>query len=213
MKLWSESFSHGEPIPESFAFGKRDPEGRIALSDNLSPHLAWSDLPAGTRSLVLICHDPDVPSRPDDVNQDGRRIPSDLPRVTFFHWLLLDLPTDSSSLPAGAFSSGITPRGKAGPDVPGHAGLRQGVNDYTGWFAGHPDMGGTYFGYDGPCPPWNDTIVHHYHFTLYALDVARAPVESAVTGDALRAAVAPHVIGQASLMGTYSIAADAKDAG
>ena len=32
-------------------------------------------------------------------------------------------------------------------------------------------MSGDYFGYDGPCPPWNDSIVHHYVFTVYALDV------------------------------------------
>lgn len=212
MRLWSESFHHGAAIPEAFAFGKRDPNGRIALSDNRSPQLGWSDLPTGTRSLVLVCHDPDVPSRPDDVNQEGRRIPADLPRVTFFHWLLMDIPASSTSLEAGALSSGITPRGKPGPEVAGHM-MRQGVNDYTAWFSGDPDMGGTYFGYDGPCPPWNDTIVHHYHFTLYALDVARAPVEGAVTGEALRAAIAPHVLGQAALMGTYSIASDATDRG
>ena len=53
-------------------------------------------------------------------------------------------------------------------------GARQGINDYTGWFAGDKDMAGNYFGYDGPCPPWNDEIPHRYVFTLYALDVAAA---------------------------------------
>jgi len=213
MKLWSESFEHEAPIPEAFAFGKRDAAGQIALAGNRSPHLAWSELPAGTRSLVLLCHDPDVPSRPDDVNQPGRRVPRDLPRVAFFHWSLLDIDPHTPSLPEGALSSGVTPRGKPGPDVPGHGGLRQGVNDYTGWFAGDPEMAGTYFGYDGPCPPWNDTLVHHYHFTLYALDVPRCPVGSDLSGAAIRAALAPHVLASATLMGTYTIAADAVDAG
>jgi phosphatidylethanolamine-binding protein (PEBP) family uncharacterized protein len=43
-----------------------------------------------------------------------------------------------------------------------------------GWFAGDNDMRGDYYGYDGPCPPWNDEIVHRYVFTLFALDVAEA---------------------------------------
>ena len=51
-------------------------------------------------------------------------------------------------------------------------GARQGVNSYTSWFASDHDMSGDYFGYDGPCPPWNDALVHRYVFTLYALDVA-----------------------------------------
>ena len=63
----------------------------MTFSDNLNPHLAWSDVPAGTRSLALICHDFDVPSRPDDVNQPDREVPSDLPRVDFFHWVLVDI--------------------------------------------------------------------------------------------------------------------------
>ena len=32
-------------------------------------------------------------------------------------------------------------------------------------------MAGDYYGYDGPCPPWNDDLLHHYHFRVYALDV------------------------------------------
>ena len=43
-------------------------------------------------------------------------------------------------------------------------------NNYTDWFAGDENMAGDYFGYDGPCPPWNDEIIHHYHFILYALN-------------------------------------------
>lgn len=213
MQLWSESFEPGGPIPETFAFGRRDAEGRIALAGNRSPHLGWSGVPAGARSLALVCHDPDVPSRPDDVNQPGRRIPRDLPRVDFVHWLVMDISPSLTALPEGAFSAGITPRGKPGPSVPGYAGLRQGVNDYTGWFAGDAAMAGTYFGYDGPCPPWNDTLVHHYHFTLFALDVARCPVDADLTGAAVRAALASHVLASASLMGTYTIAADAVDVG
>src|SRR5450830_543763 len=171
MKLWSDSFQDGTAIPGEFAFAVPDAKSHIALSSNKNPHLVWSDVPAGTKSLVLVVHDPDVPSRGDDVNQEGRTVPANLPRVDFFHWVLIDLPSTMTKIACGEFSNGVTPRGKAGPQA-AHA-ARQGINDYTGWFAGDKDMAGDYFGYDGPCPPWNDSIPHRYVFTLYALNVAR----------------------------------------
>ena len=203
MKLWSDSFADGARIPGEFAFAVIDPATHVRLSSNRNPHLAWRDAPAGTKSFALICHDPDVPSRPDDVNQEGREIPATLPRVEFFHWALADLPASTSKVDAGGQSAAVTPRGKAGPDA--YGGLRHGVNDYTGWFAGDADMGGDYYGYDGPCPPWNDSILHHYVFTVYALDVARAPVEGRFTGAQLRQAIEPHVLGQASITGVYTL--------
>ena len=72
MKLWSDSFEDGQAIPTRFAFGKHDAESHVTLCENENPHLAWSELPEGTRSLVLIVHDSDVPSRGDDVNQHTR---------------------------------------------------------------------------------------------------------------------------------------------
>ena len=211
MKIESESFADGAAIPVRHAFGKHHPEQHVELSDNASPPLSWSDLPAGTKSLALLCHDPDVPSVGDDVNREGKRVPADLPRVDFFHLVLVDVPPDAAPFAEGELGRGVTPRGKAGPSAP--RGYRWGLNDYTGWFSGDADMKGDYFGYDGPCPPWNDTIVHHYHFTLYALDIARCPVEGSFTGADVRAAIAGHVLGQASIVGTYTIAPDATDRG
>lgn len=98
MKLVSSSFADGQPIPGDFSFCIPDPAHHVCLGKNLNPHLAWSDVPTGTKSFVLICHDPDVPSRGDDVNQEDRTVPATLPRVDFFHWVLIDLPaslTDS----------------------------------------------------------------------------------------------------------------------
>jgi Raf kinase inhibitor-like YbhB/YbcL family protein len=202
MKLYSNDIRNGEPITEAFAAGRPTAEG-VGFSDNLSPHLAWSELPAGTRSLVLICHDPDVPSRGDDVNQADREVPASLPRVDFFHWVMVDLPPTLTQLAQGEFSRGFTARGKEGPAT--LHGARHGLNDYTGWFAGDAQMGGNYFGYDGPFPPFNDSIVHHYVFTLYALDVARLPVEGSFTGPQVRQALAGHVLAQAAITGTYTL--------
>jgi phosphatidylethanolamine-binding protein (PEBP) family uncharacterized protein len=66
MKLWSDSFDDGGRIPDECAFAVIDPAHRVRLSSNRNPHLEWSDVPHGTKSFVVICHDRDVPSRPDD---------------------------------------------------------------------------------------------------------------------------------------------------
>ena len=203
MKLWSDSFTDNGRIPAQFAFCAIDPATHATLSDNKNPHLAWSGVPAGTQSLALICHDRDVPSKGDDVNQEGRQVPSDLPRVDFFHWTLIDLPAALTSIAAGEFSSGVTARGKSGPAA-AH-GARQGINDYTPWFASDPEMSGDYFGYDGPCPPWNDTILHHYVFTLFALDVPTLAVEGAFTGDQVRTAMQGHILAEVAITGIYTL--------
>ena len=203
MELTSISFADGERIPAEYAFCAPDPKSRARLSNNRNPALEWSELPMGTRSLVLICHDYDVPSKPDDVNQEGRTISAKLPRVDFYHWVLVDLDPGLAMIKAGDFSDGVTARGKRGPEGP--HGTRQGTNDYTMWFGADKDMAGDYFGYDGPCPPWNDEIVHHYVFTLYALGTARCDVSGKFKGPDVLSAMRGLVLAQASLTGLYAL--------
>jgi Raf kinase inhibitor-like YbhB/YbcL family protein len=202
MKLVSDSFADGAAIPMRCAFGKYHPETHVTLSDNLSPHLAWSEVPAGTKSFAIVCVDTEVPSRGDDVNKEGRVVPFDLPRVEFVHWVLVDLPESVRSLAEGEACRGVTPRGK-GPEGP--HGSRQGLNDYTSWFAGDPAMNGQYHGYDGPCPPWNDEREHRYTFTVFALDVERLAVEGSFTLADVRRAMEGHVLDKASITGTYAM--------
>jgi Raf kinase inhibitor-like YbhB/YbcL family protein len=201
--LLSSSFQQGQRIPAEFAFGAPDPAQHVRLSANRNPHLRWTGVPSTARSLVLLCVDSDVPTRPDDVNQEGRTVPADLPRTDFYHWVMVDVPPSVTELAAGSASDGIVARGKPAPRGP--AGSRQGLNDYTLWFAGDADMGGQYFGYDGPCPPWNDALLHHYHFVLYATSLDRCPVEGAFTGQQVQQAIARHVLAEARLTGTYSL--------
>ena len=203
MQIQSSSFGHMTRIPAAYAFGAQDPATHVRLSDNLNPALAWRDLPAGTKSLVLICVDTDVPTRPDDVNQEGRVVPASLPRCAFYHWVMVDIPATVAGIEAGACSRGITPHGKKNP--PGPTGSRQGLNDYTAWFAGDPGMQGQWHGYEGPCPPWNDEILHHYHFVLYATDLERCPVEGSFTGAEVEAAIKGHVLAEARLTGIYTL--------
>ena len=207
MKFTSSALRDQQAIPAEYAFGIPDPEQHVALGANINPPFEWSELPPNTQSLVLIVHDRDVPTRADDVNQEGRTVPADLPRADFYHWILVDLPPDPAHIGAGEFSQGVTPGGKSGPEGP--RGARQGINNYREWFAGDPAMTGDYFGYDGPCPPWNDSIIHHYVFTLYALDVVRCPVEGSFTGPDALAAIAGHILDQASIIATYSLNPDA----
>ena len=203
MKLSTTAFADMGIIPAECAFGRIDPAQHVALSANRNPDFRWSDLPAGTQSLALVCHDPDVPSRGDDVNKEGHVVPASLPRVDFFHWVLVDLPADTPPIARGEFSDGVTARGKPGPHAP--RGARQGISNYTDWFAGDKDMGGNYFGYDGPCPPWNDELPHHYVFTLYALDVPRLAVSGIFGGPEALAAMKGHVLAQAAVTGRYTL--------
>ncbi len=202
MKLTSQSFTDNATIPGEFAFCIPAAAGHVCLGRNLNPHLAWTSIPAGTRSFALICHDPDVPSKGDDVNQEGRVVPASLPRVDFFHWVLVDLPAALREIAAGSFSAAVTPGGKPGPQAP-HG--RHGINDYTAWFAGDESMRGDYYGYDGPCPPWNDERVHRYVFTLYALDVECIALDGRFGGAEVRNALAGHVLAEAKLAGLYSL--------
>ncbi|MDH5540102.1 MAG: YbhB/YbcL family Raf kinase inhibitor-like protein [Rhizobacter sp.] len=202
MRLWSDSWVNGERIPARCAAGRIDSGTGVVFSDNLNPHLAWAEVPDGTRSFALICHDFDAPSLADDVNRPDREVPADLPRVDFFHWVLVDLPPTLGEIAEGEFSRGFAPRGKPGPGS--RHGSRAGLNDYTGWFAGNAELAGNYFGYDGPFPPFND-YSHHYVFTLYALAVPRAPVDGNFSGSLVREAIFAHVLAAATHSGTYTL--------
>lgn len=203
MELTSSGFNNGERIPDECAFCNPDPTRHVCLGQNQSPQLAWHDIPQGCQSFVLICHDPDVPSRGDDVNQEGKSIPASLPRVDFFHWVAVDIPATVVSINAGAFSSEVTRQGKPGPAGP--FGSRQGINNYTDWFAADQNMRGDYYGYDGPCPPWNDEIVHRYIFTVYALDIPTLAVTGRFGAPEVLAAIEGHVLAKGQLTGNYTL--------
>ena len=203
MKITSDTFEDGGIIPGRCGFCVKDPKTFLRLSHNLSPQLEWRGAPEGTQSFALVCIDPDAPAtKPDYVNTPGTLIPAKYPRGSFVHWLMTDIPASVTELAEGACSRAVIPGGKripAGPD-----GSRQGLNDYTGWFAGDQNMEGPYLGYDGPCPPFNDSIPHHYIFTVYALDVPSLGLTGAFTLAELRRALDGHVLAEAELMGRYT---------
>ena len=126
-----------------------------------------------------------------------------LPRQEFFHWVMVDIPADVREIAEGACSDGFVVGGKQAPAGP--AGARQGINDYTGWFAGDATMAGTYRGYDGAYPPANDARVHRYFFRLFALDIATLPVDGDFSAAQVHAAMQGHVLAEAAIHGTYTL--------
>lgn len=210
MQLFSNDFKNNEALDPKFAFGRPDGQGKMTFSDNLNPHLAWSDIPEGVKSFILLCLDPDVPAIAVKINEDGVSIPSNVPRTEFFHWAVANIPVDVTEIPQGACSNGVKAGGKQ--ETQGFAGSLQGRNDYTKFFAENEEMAGDYFGYDGPCPPWNDERPHHYRFSLYALDVEELNLPEAFTGDDLLMAMSGHILDGASLTGTYTLNKNLLDA-
>jgi len=152
LTLISAAFAHEAAIPRKYTCD----------GDDLSPPLEWSGAPAGTRSLALIVDDPDAPD------------PA-APKMTYVHWVLYDIPPETTSFPEATDVS---------RDAPG---TREGTNDWDRT------------GYGGPCPPIGR---HRYFHKLYALDTVLGDIGHPTAAE-LAAAIEGHVVARAELMGTY----------
>jgi Raf kinase inhibitor-like YbhB/YbcL family protein len=108
LTITSPSFTHEGQIPRKYTC-----EGADA-----SPPLAWSGVPDGTKSLVLIVDDPDAPD-------------PKAPKMTWVHWVLYNLPATSTGLPEAVAARGLP------------AGTREGLNDWkrTGYGGPCPPIG------------------------------------------------------------------------
>ncbi len=202
LQVTIEGISEGQRIPEEFAFGIRTDDEPFTFGANVSPAIRWSAGPDGTKSYAIIMHDRSVPTVFDDANQEGKTIPADLARMDFMHWILVDIPAATTSLPKGAESDGVVPKGKeTGRSAHGV----RGANDFGMFMADNPDMAGDYGGYDGPAPPFNDALMHEYVFTVYALDTESLGLEGVFSGQDALAAMEGHVLAQGSVLGTYTL--------
>lgn len=202
MKVKIPSFENGGRISYKHCFCVPTADGSITMGNNINPEISWTECPENTKSFALICVDPDVPSVGDDVNKDDRTVPFDLPRVDFYHWVITDIPSSLTKIEVGADSTGVTPRGKT-PKQQTYG--ITGINDYTGWFANDDNMSGFYGGYDGPCPPFNDERIHHYHFKVFALDIESTGLSGNFSGDDLINAIKNHILDSAEHVGTYTL--------
>jgi Raf kinase inhibitor-like YbhB/YbcL family protein len=184
-----DEISDGKPIPTTFAYCMPDGKGATKDGGNVSPAISWSGAPAKTKSYVLIVVDKDVPATFDTANKEGQTIPENFPRQNFYHWVLVDIPTSVQGLLAGKNSNRVIQGGKLAE------GTEYGVNGVNGYGFG---------GYDGPCPPWNDERLHHYHFIVYALDIPSLALPNPVKPVLAESAMSGHILAQAEVVGTYT---------
>jgi Raf kinase inhibitor-like YbhB/YbcL family protein len=158
LSLASPQISQGGTIALDQVF-----RGSGCSGKNISPELSWRGAPSGTRSFALMVHDPDAPTGSG-----------------FWHWVVYDLPADTTSLPldAGDPMKKLTP-----------AGAVQARSDF-----GTP-------GYGGPCPPPGKP--HHYHFRLYALKIAKLVVPANASAAVIGFNVNANKLAEADLVGLY----------
>ncbi len=213
LTLTSPAFKDKGYFPYQYGYCQPNANGEAKAGQDISPPLQWSGAPKGTKSFTLILTDPDIPDAPN-FDKAGTMIAQSTKRVTGYHWLLVDIPADKTGLPEGAGSQGFVKGGKPPGKTP--YGL-MGINVYNGAFKSplaatinyhdmtKKQMQGTYGRYDGPCAPWNDKAVHHYTFTLYALDVKtlNLPADGQFKGSQVMKAMQGHILAKSVLSAQF----------
>jgi len=149
----SDDVTEGQPLKDD----------QVGAKGNTSPQLSWSDVPEGTKSFTVTCFDPDAPT------------PSG-----FWHWVLVDLPADCTSLDTGA--------GAEGASLPGNA------------FMCRNDGGSKAFA--GAAPPQGDQV-HRYFFVVHAVKEESLGVDSDTSPAAVSFNLAFKTAGRAIIQGTY----------
>jgi Raf kinase inhibitor-like YbhB/YbcL family protein len=171
LAISTTAFEPGGVIPEKYS----------CFGDNVSPDLAWSGVPAGAASLLLIAYDLDAGAESGASTDLG-----------FVHWLMYNIPTSASGLPKDV------PAGESLAD-----GAQQGTNDFVPYQSpGDPFPGGAptkIVGYDGPCPGGQ----HRYTFTLYVLDT-KLDLAPAATASEVLAAMESHVLAEVGVVGSFT---------
>lgn len=151
--LTSEDVSDGEPLKDD----------QVNSGGDSSPQLSWSGAPEGTKSFTVTCFDPDAPTP-----------------CGFWHWVLVDLPADVTSLESGA--------GAEGAALPGSA------------FMCRNDGGSKAF--MGAAPPEGDQV-HRYYFVVHAVQGETLGVDSDASPAVVSFNLAFKTAGRAILHGTY----------
>jgi Raf kinase inhibitor-like YbhB/YbcL family protein len=180
-----ENIAENKAIPPHYALCKSTPDGKSTAGDNIRPEISWSGAPAETKSFAIIMHDPDVPKDFSSAGKDGTVIKADAPRQDFYHWGVVDIPASQTHIAGGstAVGTGISVKNDLGAYMPDPK------------------------NYGGPCPPWNDARLHHYHFTIYALNVASLKLGKDVSAKQVAAMLKKnaHVVARGASVGTYTL--------
>jgi Raf kinase inhibitor-like YbhB/YbcL family protein len=203
LKVSIDGVESGKALPTKHGFCMPAAQGHVGPGPDISPRISWSKGPAGTKSYAVLLHDTDSPAEQrEKMNKEGEKLTAAVPRRNFYHWVLVDIPASVTSLAEGADSNARVVHGK--PATPAAAGGVRGLNDFTKVTATNEALKGQYYGYDGPCPPWNDENVHHYHFTVYALSVPTLGLGKEFDGAAALAAMKDKTLAQGELLTLYT---------
>lgn len=154
-RLQTDAFADGALMPKAQEYHHA---GFGVDGGNTSPALRWEGVPADAKSLAVTVYDPDAPTGSG-----------------FWHWVAVNLPVGTTSLPEGAGAAG-------GAKLP--AGAGEGGNDY-----GDDGFGGT-------APPRGDKP-HRYIFRVHALKVDSLPVTPDTTNAVARFMIHLNEIGRA----------------
>jgi len=201
LQVHVDALKNGHLIASDYAFCMAAAQGHITAAPDKSPRIAWSKGPAGTKSYAIIMYDTDSPAEHREwMNQEGQTLTAAIQRKIFYHWLLVDIPANVTSLAEGADSEARVAHGKQAPAKIGV----HGRNDFTPTFAANDALKGDYYGYDGPCVAWNDTNTHHYYFTVYALNVPSLGLSGTFDGAQVLAAMQGKVLAQGDIVGFFS---------
>ncbi len=202
LKVHVDSIKNGGTLANKYAFCAPAAQGHTTGGGNINPSISWSKGPRGTKSYAIILYDPKSPAEHREMmNKEGVTMGADIKRHNFYHWVLVDIPKDVTSIKEGADSNARVVHGK--PATPSAAGVK-GLNDYTKVTASNDAMKGQYYGYDGPCPPWNDDLVHDYHFTVYALSVPSLNLPKDFDAAAAQDAMKGKILAQGEAVGLYT---------
>ena len=201
LKVHVDTFKSGGTVPNKFAFCVPAAQGHTTGGANINPSISWSKGPRGTRSYAIIVYDADSPAEHREMmNKEGVTMGADTKRHDYYHWILVDIPARTREIKEGADSNALVRHGKPATSTVGVKGL----NDYTKVTASNEAMKGQYYGYDGPCPPWNDDVAHRYHFTVYALSVKSLDLPKDFDGLAAQAAMKDKILAQGESLGLYT---------
>jgi Raf kinase inhibitor-like YbhB/YbcL family protein len=201
IKVQVDALKSGHQISTKYGFCMADGKGNATAAPDRSPRIAWSKGPVGTKSYAVMLYDTDSPAEHREwMNQQGQTLTAAVKRKVFIHMVVVDVPSNVLQLVEGAESDARVVHGKQAPAKIGV----HGANSFTQATAANDALKGTYYGYDGPCPPWNDTNAHHYHFAVYALSVTSLGLHGDFGGEAALAAMQGKVLAQGELIGLYS---------
>ena len=203
LKVKVDSIKDGGMIPTKYSFCMPAAQGHIGPAPDISPPISWKKGPKGTQSYAITLTDTDSPKENrDKMNKEGMTVPSSSERQAFFHVVLVDIPANVRSLLEGAASNARVVHGK--PAAQTKVGV-PGLMDFTKVFAANDALKGKYYGYDGPCPAWNDEInPHHFHFTVYALSVKSLGLSADFDGPAALEAMKGKILAEGKLDTIYT---------